>query len=78
MLRFVGIDPDQFFPRFSAIGYEQSLTRAGCELNPTKYGRSKGPAEDFAEAFRLAYLSPQLLKNRHPKDQNGLKSGKFE
>ncbi len=77
MLRFVGIDPDQFFPRFSAIGYEQSLTRAGCELNPTKYGRSKGPAEDFAEAFRLAVLEPATLEEQAPKRSEWFKKWKI-
>ncbi len=67
MLRFIGAEPDQFFPRFSAIGYEQALVHAGCELSPTKYGRTKGPAEDFAEAFRLAVLEPALLDKLAPK-----------
>lgn len=67
MLRFIGAEPDQFFPRFSAIGYEQTLIKAGCELNPTEYGRTKGPAEDFAEAFRLAVLEPALLDELAPK-----------
>ncbi len=67
MLRFVGMEPDQFFPRFSAIEYERTLNKAGCELNPSEYGRTKGPAEDFAEAFRLAILEPALLDKLAPK-----------
>jgi hypothetical protein len=67
MLRFVGVDPDQFFPRFSAAGYEKALVNAGCELNPTAYGRSQGPAEDFAESFRLAILQPELLNEQAPR-----------
>jgi len=67
MLRFIGLEPDLFFPRFSAPGYEKALVDAGCELNPTEYGRSKGPAEDFAESFRLALLDPMLLKDKAPK-----------
>jgi hypothetical protein len=61
MLRSLGVEPDQFFPRFSAPGYERTLTNAGCELNPIPYGRSKGPAEDFAESFSLAVLQPDKL-----------------
>jgi hypothetical protein len=67
LLRIFGLEPDQFFPRFSAPGYEKALVDAGCELNPTEYGRSKGPAEDFAESFRLAVLDPGLLKDKAPK-----------
>jgi hypothetical protein len=66
MLRFVGIEPDQFFPRFSAPGYERALTEAGCELNPTLYGRSKGPAEDFAESLQLAVFQPEVLAKSAP------------
>jgi hypothetical protein len=67
MLRYIGLEPDQFFPRFSAPGYEKVLVDAGCELNPTEYGRLKGPAEDFAEGFRLAVLDPKLMKDKAPK-----------
>jgi hypothetical protein len=67
MLRYIGIEPDQFFPRFSAAGYEKAMVNAGCELNPTAYGRSQGPAEDFAESFRLAILQPELLNEQAPR-----------
>jgi hypothetical protein len=67
MLRFIGMEPDQFFPRFSVHGYEKVLVGMGIELNPTTYGRSQGPAEDFAESFRLAILQPEILVKQAPR-----------
>jgi hypothetical protein len=66
LARFIGFEPDVFFPRFHASGYEQHLKQLGLELNPTAYGRLNGPAEDFAESFRLAVLEPKILINSAP------------
>lgn len=62
MARFLGYDPDQFFPRFHAAGFEEALQKLNIEHNPTDYGRMWGPAEDFADAFRLAVTDPHYLE----------------
>ncbi len=66
MLRFMNCEPDQFFPRFHCPDYENSLKRKNIELNPTIYGRTNGPAEDFAETFRLAVMEPDHLEFAAP------------
>lgn len=67
MLRFIGVEPDQFFPRFFAPGYEKVLRAAGVELNPTTYGRTRGPAEDFAESFLLMLRQPEEVSLTAPR-----------
>jgi len=67
MARYIGLEPERFFPRFSAIGYENCQKELGLELNPSEYGRTKGPAEDFAESFRFAVLHPDLLESSAPR-----------
>ncbi len=66
LARYLGTEPELFFPRFHAPGFEKILREQGVELNPTEYGRSNGPAEDFAESFRLAVLEPQVLASCAP------------
>ena len=66
MLRFIGLEPDQFFPRFHFPNYEDTLKSNNIELNPTIYGRTNGPAEDFAETFRLAVMEPDHLRLAAP------------
>ncbi len=77
MVRYLGIEPEQFFPRFHAPGYENLLRKHQIELNPTPYGRSYGPAEDFAEAFKLAVLQPEQLDLAAPKRAKWLKDWKY-
>jgi hypothetical protein len=67
MIRFIGGEPDLFLPRFFSARYEASLRSQQLELNPTTYGRMIGPAEDFAESFRLAVLHPEILQAEAPK-----------
>jgi hypothetical protein len=67
MFRYIGGEPDLFFPRFLGFRYESYLRENQLELNATVYGKSRGPAEDFAEAFQLAVLNPELLKTKAPK-----------
>lgn len=67
MIRYLGVEPDQFFPRFYSPGYESVFLKNHIELNPTVYGRSYGPAEDFAETFRLAVLDPDRLSLAAPR-----------
>jgi hypothetical protein len=67
MVVHLGLNPDEFLPRFFAWGYESKLRERQIELNPTTYGRTRGPAEDFAESFRMAVLHPVLLKTSGPK-----------
>jgi hypothetical protein len=66
LARYIGIEPDVFFPRFHAPGYEKTLRDLKLELNPTDYGRNNGPAEDFAESFRLAVTDPEILISAAP------------
>ncbi len=66
LARFVGYEPDRFFPRFHGLHFEQVLSNSGLEVNPTEYGRSFGPAEDFAESFRLAVTDSELLEKSAP------------
>lgn len=67
MIVHLGLNPDEFLPRFLARGYESKLRAQRIELNPTTYGRTRGPAEDFAESFRMAVLQPELLRTFAPK-----------
>jgi len=67
LIRFIGGEPDLFLPRFYSRGYEKAMRSQELELNPTLYGRSFGPAEDFAESFRLAVLHPEILKTEAPR-----------
>lgn len=66
MIRSIGGEPELFLPRFNALRYETAMRAQQLELNPTAYGRTCGPAEDFAESFRLAVLHPELLKAMAP------------
>jgi hypothetical protein len=66
MIRFLGVEPDLFLPRFYSRNYESTLQQLNLELNPTLYGRTRGPSEDFAESFRLAVLHPEQLKTAAP------------
>ncbi len=66
LARFVGYEPDRFFPRFRSPHFEQILLNSGLEINPTDYGRSCGPAEDFAESFRLAVTDSEHLSKAAP------------
>jgi hypothetical protein len=61
MVRRLGIEPEQFFPRFYARGYEREFRIRNIEMNPTLYGRAAGPSEDFAESFRLAVMDTEQL-----------------
>jgi hypothetical protein len=67
MIRAIGAEPDLFLPRFKSHNYEGVLRSLNLELNPTPYGRTMGPAEDFAEGFRMAVLRPDILKTAAPK-----------
>jgi hypothetical protein len=67
MARYIGLEPERFFPRFNALGYENYQKELGLELNPSDYGRTKGPAEDFAESFRFAVLQPDYLVSSAPR-----------
>lgn len=67
MIRAIGVEPDLFLPRFKARNYEKALRSLNLELNPTPYGRTMGPVEDFAESFRLAVLHPEQLLVEAPK-----------
>lgn len=67
MISHLGLNPDEFLPRFLGRNYESKLRARQIELNPTTYGRTRGPAEDFAESFRMAVLHPVLLKTSAPK-----------
>ena len=70
MIRYIGGEPDLFLPRFFARKYEIVLRSQQLKLNPLPYGQTRGPAEDFAESFRLAVLHPELLKTAAPKRFN--------
>jgi hypothetical protein len=61
MVRWLGIEPEQFFPRFYAHCYEREFRFREIEMNPSLYGRTTGPSEDFAESFRLAVMDPNRL-----------------
>lgn len=67
LARFIGYEPDQFFPRFHASNFERVLTGKGLELNPSEYGRTYGPAEDFAESFRFIVSSSASFMNSAPR-----------
>jgi hypothetical protein len=67
MTRAIGVEPDLFLPRFHARNYEKALRSLNLELNPTPYGRTMGPVEDFAESFRLTVLHPEQLLSEAPK-----------
>jgi hypothetical protein len=67
LARYIGLEPERFFPRFNALGYENYQKELGLERNPSEYGSSKGPAEDFAESFRFAVLQPDLLASSAPR-----------
>ncbi|GAP21054.1 hypothetical protein [Leptolinea tardivitalis] len=66
MCRSIGAEPECFFPRFRAPGFEKRMTALCVEQNPTLYGRSLGPAEDFAESFRLVVTNPDYLHSSAP------------
>ena len=66
LVRYIGGEPDLCLPRFYSRGYEVAMRSQRLELNPTPYGRTFGPAEDFAESFRLAVLHPEILKTAAP------------
>jgi hypothetical protein len=66
MFRFIGGEPDLFFPRFLAFRFEEYMQKNKLEINPTPYGATRGPAEDFAETFQLAILNPGLLEKAAP------------
>lgn len=78
MIRYLGIEPDQFFPRFHSPGYERSFQENHIELNPTVYGRTYGPAEDFAETFKLAVLDPERLFLAAPRRYKWIQNWKNE
>ena len=58
MARALGADPTQCMLRFqcvrSGVNWEATFRTAQLEVNPSSYGYSHGPSEDFAESFMLS------------------------
>lgn len=66
LARYIGIEPEIFFPRFHAANYDKVMQELNLELNPSDYGRKNGPAEDFSESFRLTVTDPEYFAAAAP------------